>query len=350
MNIQGAIDKVIGGIDLTEAEMIAVMNQIMEGAVGDSQLAAFLTALSKKGESVGEIVGAARVMRQKAETLNVSSDNIVDTCGTGGDGGNTFNISTASAFVVAGAGITVAKHGNRAVSSRSGSADVLQCLGVNIAADKTVVEKCLDQVGIGFLFAPLMHGAMKHAAPVRKQLGVRTIFNLLGPLTNPANAHAQVIGVFDHKWVSPLAQVLKDLGSRHAFVVHGKDGLDEISLMELTKDGLDEISLMELTHVAELSDGNVREYTVSPEEFGLDRCTSEQVRGGSPHENAEIIKAVLEGQAGPKIDIVLLNASAAICAGGLAGSIKEGLEIARKSISSNAAKQKLQELCKVSHS
>lgn len=337
MNIQSALDKVIGGIDLTEAEMIDVMNQIMEGAVGDSQLAAFLTALSKKGESVSEIVGAARVMRQKAETLNVASENIVDTCGTGGDGGSTFNISTASAFVVAGAGITVAKHGNRAVSSRSGSADVLKCLGVNIEADKAIVEKCVDQVGMGFLFAPLMHGAMKHAAPVRKQLGFRTIFNLLGPLTNPANAHAQVIGVFGHKWVSPLAHVLKDLGSRHAFVVHGEDGLDEISLMELT-------------HVAELSDGNVREYTVSPEEFGLNRCSPEEVRGGSPHENAEIIKAVLEGQTGPKLDIVLLNASAAICAGGLAGTIKEGLEVARKSIWSNAAKQKLQELCKVSHS
>ncbi len=337
MKIQEALGKVIDGIDLTEAEMISVMNQIMEGAVEDSQLAAFLTALSKKGESVSEIVGAARVMRQKAETLNVSSENIVDTCGTGGDGGNTFNISTASAFVVAGAGITVAKHGNRAVSSRSGSADVLKCLGVNIEADKAVVEKCVEQVGMGFLFAPLMHGAMKHAAPVRKQLGFRTIFNLLGPLTNPAHAHAQVIGVFSLKWVSPIAHVLKDLGCRHGFVVHGEDGLDEISLMAKT-------------HVAELSNGDVREYSISPEDFGLERCSPELVRGGSPEENAEIIKAVLEGEAGPKMDIVLLNASAAICVGGLAGSIKEGLEIARQSIASGAAKNKLQELCKVSHS
>ncbi len=337
MKIEDALNKILDGIDLTEAEMISVMNLIMEGAVAESQLAAFLTALRMKGESVGEIVGAARVMRQKAEPLHVSSENIVDTCGTGGDGGNTFNISTAAAFVVAGAGITVAKHGNRAVSSRSGSADVLNCLGVNIEAEKTVVEKCVEQVGMGFLFAPRMHGAMKHAAPVRKQLGFRTIFNLLGPLTNPAHAHAQVIGVFDQKWVSSIAHVLKDLSCRHAFVVHGEDGLDEISLMDKT-------------HVAELSNGDVREYIISPEDFGLQRCSLEQVRGGSPEENAEIIKAVLEGEAGPKMDIVLFNASAAICAGGKAGSLKEGLEGARQSIASGAARQKLQELCKLSHS
>ncbi len=337
MKIQDAVTRVLDGIDLTEAEMVSVMNQIMEGQAEDSALAEFLTALKEKGESVSEIVGAARVMRQKAEKLKVTSDNIVDTCGTGGDGGTTFNISTASAFVVAGAGITVAKHGNRAVSSRSGSADVLKCLGVNIEADKAVVEKCIEQVGMGFLFAPLMHGAMKHAAPVRKQLGFRTIFNLLGPLTNPANAHAQIIGVFDRKWVSPIAHVLKDLGCRHAFVVHGEDGLDEISLMDVT-------------HVAELLDRKVKEYSISPEEFGLQRCSPEQVKGGSPQENAEIITAVLDGEAGPKMDIVLLNASAAICAGGKAGSIKEGLEIARESIISGAAKEKLLRLCEVSHS
>ncbi len=337
MKIQDAVTRVLDGIDLTEAEMVSVMNQIMEGQAEDSALAEFLTALKEKGESVSEIVGAARVMRQKAEKLKVTSDNIVDTCGTGGDGGTTFNISTASAFVVAGAGITVAKHGNRAVSSRSGSADVLKCLGVNIEADKAVVEKCIEQVGMGFLFAPRMHGAMKHAAPVRKQLGFRTIFNLLGPLTNPANAHAQIIGVFDRKWVSPIAHVLKDLGCRHAFVVHGEDGLDEISLMDVT-------------HVAELLDGKVKEYNISPEEFGLQRCSPEQVKGGSPQENAEIITAVLDGEAGPKMDIVLLNASAAICAGGKAGSIKEGLEIARESIISGAAKEKLLRLCEVSHS
>jgi anthranilate phosphoribosyltransferase len=337
VKIQSAVTRILDGIDLTEAEMVFVMNQIMDGKAEDSQLAAFLTALTAKGESVAEIVGAARVMCQKAEALKVTSDNIVDTCGTGGDGGTTFNISTASAFVVAGAGITVAKHGNRAVSSRSGSADVLQCLGVNIEADKAVVEKCIEQVGMGFLFAPRMHGAMKHAASVRKQLGVRTIFNLLGPLTNPANAHAQVIGVFDRKWVSPIAHVLKDLGCRHAFVVHGEDGLDEISLMDAT-------------HIAELVGEKVKEYSISPEEFGLQRCSPVQVQGGSPEENAEMITAVLDGKAGPKMDIVLINASAAICAGGKAGSIKDGLKVARKSIVSGAAKEKLLKLCEVSHS
>ncbi len=337
MKIQEAFARVIDGVDLAETEMISVMTQIMEGAVGQPALAAFLTALRMKGESVGEIVGAARVMRQKAETLNVSSENIVDTCGTGGDGGNTFNISTASAFVVAGAGITVAKHGNRAVSSRSGSADVLKCLGVNIEADKAVVERCVEQVGMGFLFAPLMHGAMKHAAAVRKELGFRTIFNLLGPLTNPANAHGQVIGVFDRKWVLPIAQVLKDLGCRHAFVVHGEDGLDEISLMDKTR-------------IAELSNGGIGEYTIGPNDFGLNGCSPDQVTGGSPEENAEIIRTVLEGEEGPKADIVLLNAAAAICAGGKSGSINDGLAVARKSIASGAAKQKLQNLCEVSHS
>jgi len=337
MNIREALHLVIDGVDLTEEKMISVMEQIMSGDAGDLQLGAFITALRMKGESVDEIVGAARVMRKKAESLNIASTNIVDTCGTGGDGGNTFNISTAAALVVAGAGITVAKHGNRAVSSRSGSADVLKCLGVNIEADKTVVEKCLEQVGIGFLFAPLMHGAMKHAAGIRKELGFRTIFNLLGPLTNPAHAHAQVVGVFSRKWVVPLAQVLKSLGCRHALVVHGDDGLDEITLMDKTS-------------VCELSNGNIQEYSISPEDFGLVRCSPDKVQGGSPEENAVIIRTVLDGTVGPKMDIVLLNAAAAIYAGGKADSLKEGLEIARESILSGAARQKLDDLIRVSNS
>lgn len=337
MNVQEALHKVVNGRDLTEEEMISVMAGIMNGDVLVSRMGAFLTALRMKGESVGEIVGAARVMRQKAQTLYVSSDNVVDTCGTGGDGGNTFNISTASAFVVAGAGLTVAKHGNRAVSSRSGSADVLKCLGVNIEANKTVVEKCLDQVGVGFLFAPLMHWAMKHAAGVREELGFRTIFNLLGPLTNPALAHAQVVGVFDSKWTLPIARVLKDLGCRHAFVVHGADGLDEISLTDKTR-------------VCELSNNRIQEYTISPEDFGLTRCSLEEIQGGPPEENATIIRSLLEGAAGPKMDIVLLNAAAAIRAGGKADSLKEGLDIARKSITSGAALRKLEDLRRVSNS
>ncbi|GJL78406.1 MAG: anthranilate phosphoribosyltransferase [Nitrospinaceae bacterium] len=337
MKIQEALHKVVGGVDLTEKEMVSVMGQIMEGEALVSQMSAFLTALRMKGESISEIVGAARVMRKKAESLNVAPGKIVDTCGTGGDGGSTFNISTASAFVVAGAGITVAKHGNRAVSSRSGSADVLKCLGVNIEAEKSVVEKCLDETGIGFLFAPLMHWAMKHAAGVRKELGFRTIFNLLGPLTNPARAQAQVVGVFGSEWVLPIAQVLKDLGCRHAFVVHGADGLDEISLMDKTR-------------VCELSNDRISEYILCPEDLGLDRCSPDKVQGGSPEENAAIIRELLEGACGPKLDIVLLNASAAIRAGGEAGSLKEGLEIARKSIFSGAARQKLEDLIRVSNS
>ncbi len=337
MKIQEALHRVVDGADLAEAEMISVMEQIMEGKVGDSHMGAFLTALRMKGESVSEIVGAARVMRKKAESLNVASGNIVDTCGTGGDGGNTFNISTASAFVVAGAGLTVAKHGNRAVSSRSGSADVLKCLGVNIEADKTVVEKCLEQVGIGFLFAPLMHGAMKHAVGIRKELGFRTIFNLLGPLTNPAHAHAQVIGVFDRKWVVPIAEVLKDLGCRHAFVVHGDDGLDEITLMDETR-------------VCELSNNSIREYSIRPEDFGMSRCSPDQVQGGAPEENAAILRNLFQGDVGPKMDIVLLNAAAAICAGGKADSLQEGVETARQSILSGVARQKLDDLIRVSNS
>lgn len=218
MSFQEMLHTVVSGKDLTEYEMMAAMTQIMEGKVIDSQFAAFLTALQLKHETVPEIVGAARVMRAKAEKVKVNASHIVDTCGTGGDGADTFNISTAVSFVVAGADITVAKHGNRAVSSKSGSADVLKCLGVNIDASLSTVERCIEEVGIGFLFAPLMHKAMKHAAKVRKELGFRTIFNLLGPLTNPAHAHGQVLGVYDSRWVNPLAEVLRDLGSRRALV------------------------------------------------------------------------------------------------------------------------------------
>ena len=331
--------KVLERIDLKEEEMIEVMTQIMEGKVESSKMAAFLVALRMKGETVGEIVGAARVMREKAESVRVSMDKvqaewIVDTCGTGGDGGNTFNISTATAFVAAGAGITVAKHGNRAVSSRSGSACVLKRLGVNIEADKKVVEQCLEEAGIGFLFAPMLHGAMKHAAGVRRELGIRTIFNLLGPLTNPAGAHAQVVGVFDRKWVSPVSQVLKNLGCHHAFVVHGEDGLDEITLTGNTK-------------VYELNEGKIMKFYVNPENFGLARCKGEDLAGGTPEENATIIRDLLSGKTGSKRDIVLLNAAAAIVVGGKVKDLKEGLEAARESIDSGAAQKKLEALRKI---
>ena len=337
MKILDALHKVVERQDLTEDEMTSVMTQIMQGESPPTLLAAFLTALKMKGECVAEIVGAAKVMRAKAEKLVVSSDKIVDTCGTGGDGGSTFNISTASAFVVAGAGITVAKHGNRAVSSKCGSADVLKSLGVNIEAEKSVVEKCINEIGIGFLFAPKMHGAMKHAGGVRKELGFRTIFNVLGPLTNPAGAHAQVIGVFDEKWVTPLAEVLKDLGSSHAYVVHGEDGLDEITLTSKTK-------------VSHLYNGKITEIIINPEEYSLPVCNLHDLQGGSPEVNAEIIRKVLAGESGPKMDIVLINAAAAIHASDKASSLHEGLKLARESILSGAAKQKLDDLCRVSNS
>tara|TARA_B100002003_G_C14058243_1_gene509517 strand:+ start:89 stop:1102 length:1014 start_codon:yes stop_codon:yes gene_type:complete len=335
MNIQEALNKVIGKVDLTEEEMILVMTQIMEGHVGSSQLGAFLTALRMKGESVSEIVGAARVMRDKAERLKVTADPIVDTCGTGGDGADTFNISTAAAFVVAGTGVTVAKHGNRAVSSRSGSADVLKCLGINIEADIATVEKCIDEVGIGFLFAPLMHGAMRHAAGVRRELGIRTIFNLLGPLTNPAGAHAQVIGIYDASRLEQIANVLKQLGSRHAFVVHGCDGLDEITLTGETR-------------ICELVKGKVKEYLIRPDSFGLHACKPEDLKGGSPGENAEILNSILSGKKGPQRDIVLMNASAAIIAGGKADTLDEAIHIARQAIDTGSAEKKLNDLRRIS--
>ena len=337
MSFQKILHTVVSGKDLTEYEMMAAMTQIMEGNVVDSQFAAFLTALQLKHETVPEIVGAARVMRAKAEKVKVNAPQIVDTCGTGGDGADTFNISTAVSFVVAGADITVAKHGNRAVSSKSGSADVLKCLGVNIDASLSTVERCIEEVGIGFLFAPLMHKAMKHAAKVRKELGFRTIFNLLGPLTNPAHAHGQVLGVYDSRWVNPLAEVLRDLGSHRALVVHGFDGLDEITLTSETQ-------------VSELKNDNVSAFTIDPKEFGYSLCSAQDLKGGSPEENAETIRGILQGASGPKTDIVVLNAAAAIYVGGKAESIERGILVAVNSIGSGAAIKKLEELCRVSNS
>jgi len=336
MTFQTTLDTLADGNDLTEDEMVASMTAIMQGEVADSQLATFLTALQAKGETVAEIVGAARVMRAKAEKLDIKSTSLVDTCGTGGDGADTFNISTASALVTAGAGVTVAKHGNRAVSSRSGSADVLKCLGVNLDANLATVERCVDEAGLGFLFAPLMHKAMKHAAGVRKKLGVRTIFNLLGPLTNPANAQAQVLGVFDVKWVQPLAEVLCGLGCSRALVVHGSDGLDEITLTGVSQ-------------VAELKNGEVTSYNLDPAELGFDYCTSADLKGGTPEENAAIIQGILNGEKGAKRDIVVLNSAAAIYVSGKADSLEQGARLAVNSIESGKARDKLKDLCRITH-
>jgi len=337
MTFQTTLHTLVDGNDLTEDEMVSSMTEIMEGEVTDSHLAAFLTALHMKGETVAEIVGAARVMRAKAEKLNIKSTPLVDTCGTGGDGADTFNISTASALVTAGAGVNVAKHGNRAVSSRSGSADVLKCLGVNLDANLATVQRCVDEAGLGFLFAPLMHKAMKHAGGVRKELGFRTIFNLLGPLTNPANAQAQVLGVFDVKWVQPLAEVLRDLGCGRALVVHGSDGLDEITLTGVSQ-------------VTELKNGEVTSYSLDPGELGFEYCASDDLKGGTPEENAAIIQEILNGEKGPKRDIVVVNSAAAIYVAGKADSLDLAVQLAVNSIESGKARDKLQDLCRITNS
>ena len=337
MMFLSALQSVMDGNDLTENEMVSAMTDIMEGEVTDSQLAAFLTALHIKGETVAEIVGAARVMRAKAEKLNIKATALVDTCGTGSGKADTFNISTASALVAAGAGVNIAKHGNRAVSSQSGSADVLKCLGVNLDASLPTVKRCVEKAGIGFLFAPLMHKAMKHAAGVRKELGFRTIFNLLGPLTNPANAEAQVLGVFDAKWVQPMAEVLAELGCSHALVVHGADGLDEITLTGESQ-------------IAELKNGKIKNYKIDPDELGLEMCFSEDLKGGTPDENAAMIEGILKSQTGPKRDVVVLNAAAAIYVAGKAKSIELGVACAIESIDSGKALEKLKDLCKISNS
>ncbi len=329
--IKEAIAKIVKGQDLSEAEMISVMEEVMTGGAAPAQIGSFITALRMKGETVEEITGAARVMREKALKVSAPApaDNIVDTCGTGGDESMTFNISTASAFVAAGAGLVVAKHGNRSISSRSGSADVLRALGVNVEAEVSKVEECLREAGIGFLFAPMLHGAMKYAAPVRRDIGIRTVFNLLGPLTNPAGARRQVIGVYDAALTDIIGKVLNNLGTVHAFVVRGEDGLDEITLTDQTR-------------VTELKDGSIRTYHIKPEDFGFKRCSPEDLKGGDPDLNAGIILGVLGGVKGPARDVVILNGAAAIVAGGAAHRMEEGIAIARGAIDSGEALKKLE--------
>lgn len=329
--ILSAIQKVVDGQHLTEQETVDTMNEIMSGEATPAQIACFITALRMKGETIEEITGAARVMREKATRIHTKHPLVVDTCGTGGDGSHTFNISTTAAFVVAGADLPVAKHGNRSVSSSSGSADVLKALGVNIDIGPEQVESCIDEVGIGFLFAPALHGAMKYAIGPRREIGIRTIFNALGPLTNPARAQAQVIGVYASTLTEPLANVLKNLGTQHAFVVHGADGLDEITTTTTTR-------------VSELVDGTVKTYTLDPTALGIPTAQPEELVGGTPEENAEITSIVLKAEKGPKRDIVLLNAAAAIVAGGKANNLEAGLATAAESIDSGKALAKLEGL------
>lgn len=342
MTITEAIKKVVDRASLTVEEAESVLEQIMTGQATDVQTASLLTALRMKGETVDELTGFARIMRAKAEAVipqsQVNADlggtereALIDTCGTGGDASGSFNVSTATAFVVAGAGVRVAKHGNRSVSSQCGSADVVEALGIRIDLSPDRIARCIDQVGMGFLHAPLLHQAMMYVAPARKQMGIRTIFNLLGPLTNPARANTQVIGVYAPHLTELLAEVLGRLGSARALVVHGLDGLDEISISGESK-------------ITELRDGRLSTRTVRPEDFGLARAPLKDIQGGDAAQNAAIILDLLKGRQGPRRDIVLLNASAALLASGKVEDMKEGVRLAAHAIDSRAAFEKLEQL------
>ena len=342
MKITEAIKKVVERQDLTALEAEQVLEQIMTGLCSDAQIASLLTALRMKGETIDELTGFARVMRRKAAPVRPSArvsagiggterEALIDTCGTGGDVSGSFNISTATAFVVAGCGVRVAKHGNRSVSSQCGSADVVEALGIKIELSPERIAACIDEVGIGFLHAPLLHEAMKYVALARKQMGIRTIFNLLGPLTNPAGANTQVIGVYKASLTEILARVLGELGSTRALVVHGSDGLDEITITGESK-------------VTELKSGEVNTYTVAPEDFHLRRATLGEIQGGDARQNSRIILEVLEGNTGPRRDIVLLNAAAGLVASSNAKDFKAGIELAAESIDSGKAMGKLQRL------
>ncbi len=328
--IKEAIIKLVDGQSLATEESASVMEDIMSGQATPAQFGAFVTALRLKGETVDEIIGLARTMRAKAVPVTTDKP-VVDTCGTGGDGAATFNISTAAAFVAAGAGLTVAKHGNRAMSSRCGSADVLEALGVKIDLGAVQVQRCLEEVGIGFMFAPVFHPAMKYAAVPRREIGIRTVFNLIGPLTNPAGAKAQVIGVPDGLFLERLALALKGLGCRHALVVHGDDGLDEITVTGRTQ-------------VCELVDGNIERYTIGPEDFGLPRHGPESLKGGTAGENAELMDSILAGERGPQRDVVLMNSAAVLLAGDRVTTLEQGVALAGEVIDSGDAQAKLERL------
>jgi anthranilate phosphoribosyltransferase len=342
LHITDAIRRVIDGEHLERSEAESVMNEIMTGKATDAQIACFLTALRMKSETVEELIGFARVIRSKASPVRPRSsvaaalsgtdrEMLVDTCGTGGDATGTFNISTATSFVLAGAGVRVAKHGNRSVSSLCGSADVVEALGVRIDLTPEAVARCIDEVGIGFLYAPLLHDAMRYVMLARREMKIRTVFNLLGPLCNPASANAQVLGVYSEKLTEMMAQVLSELGAHRAFVVHGSDGLDEITITGETK-------------VSEVRDGEVRTYYLTPEDFGMPRATIGGIQGGDARRNAEIIREILGGAEGTRANVVLLNAAAGLVAGGKAKNLRDGIECARASIASGEAISRLDQL------
>ena len=333
--IRVAIAQLVTGQDLNEAQMSAVMQEIMSGQTTDAQIGSFITALRMKGETIDEITGAARVMREKAAVVDTGIDTasglLMDIVGTGGDGSGTFNVSTTTAFVVAGAGVPVAKHGNRAVSSSCGSADVLEALGADLTMPPERMADCVRRVGIGFLFAPMLHGAMKYAVGPRRELGIRTIFNILGPLTNPAQPNVQLTGVFAKELVAPIAQVLIRLGMKRALVVWGEGGMDELTVTGTS-------------HLADAHDGAVESYAVRPEELGLRRADSAEIKGGkTAAESAELVRAVLRGSPGARLDMVLLNAGAALMAAGKAADLRGGIALAREVVASGAALQKLED-------
>lgn len=326
------LNRLVEGKDLREDEASEAMSSIMDGKALPTQIASFLTALRMKGETVQEITGFARAMRAQALSIRaMNGECVVDTCGTGGDGNNTFNISTAVAFVAAGHGLTVAKHGNRSVSSRCGSADVLETLGVNINLSPEKVQKCLQEIGIAFLFAPLFHPAMMHAIGPRREMGIRTVFNLLGPLTNPAGANVQIIGVYRKDLIGPIAEVLRNLGCKGGLVVHGEDHCDEMSITGKT-------------FISQLRRGRIESYEFAPEDIGLKRRTLEQIQGGTAQENANILLEILKGAQGPRREVVLLNASAVFMAAERVSNLRDGIEMAEESINSGRAMRKLKEL------
>lgn len=335
--IKEALTKIVSGDDLTMAEAREVMREIMHGQATQAQIGAFLTALRMKGETADEIAGCAQAMRESAIEVKPKQNLLVDTCGTGGDGSGTFNISTTVAFVAAGAGLAVAKHGNRSVSSRCGSADLLQALGVNLEISAEHVADCIDEVGIGFLFAPMLHPAMKHALGPRQEIGLRTIFNILGPLSNPASARRQLLGVYDSSLTELMAEVLRTLGAEHVLVVHGADGLDELSVTGPNK-------------ISRVYDGQIETYHLDPEELGLPRASIGDLAGGTIEDNAAITRTLLKGEQGPKRDIVLLNAAAVFIAGGMVASFDEGLVLAAEAIDSGNAPSKLEQLIEFSQS
>lgn len=335
MNIQEAIKAVVAKRDLTGDEMTEVMHAIMTGQATPAQIGGFLVGLRMKGETVEEVAAAAKVMRSLSARVTVPQKNLVDTCGTGGDGSGIFNVSTAAAIVAAAAGAKVAKHGNRSVTSKSGSADVLEAAGVKIGLAPDQVAECITQCGVGFMFAPAHHSAMKHAIGPRREMGVRTIFNVLGPLTNPAGAPNQILGVFDRHLLEPMAQVLQKLGSQHVMVVHASDGLDEISIAAET-------------NVAELKDGKITAYTLAPEELGCSRSKLDSLKVADAIGSLDLMRRVFEGEKGPALDIIALNAGAAIYVSGIANSLRTGIDNARKVIADGGAKAKFAKLIAVS--